>query len=176
MMPNDNIEVVRQHQMVVAWIRLRHVRKLKETKTKINLLHKNSNCSCSKSLVIIKVIKMILIIIVIIIIILSIMIITKCRGRSRTLITTNIELPVTIIQRPKAANITKSSISDAAWVLYTPLKLLIHHLTWWIGIDHATWIPCLELTPTWFLKNTCNSNINKHNCNNNSNNVITMLK
>ena len=88
--------------MVVAWIRLRHVRKLKETKTKINLLHKNSNCSCSKSLVIIKVIKMILIIIVIIIIIiLSIMIITKCRGSSRTLITTNIELPVILYNGQK---------------------------------------------------------------------------
>ena len=32
MMPNDNIEVVRQHQMVVAWIRLRQMKKLKETK------------------------------------------------------------------------------------------------------------------------------------------------
>ena len=26
MMPNDNIEVVRQHQMVVAWIRLRQMK------------------------------------------------------------------------------------------------------------------------------------------------------
>ena len=32
MMPNDNIEVVRQYQMVVAWIRLRWMKKLKETK------------------------------------------------------------------------------------------------------------------------------------------------
>ena len=32
MMPNDNIEVVPQHQMVVAWIRLRQMKILKETK------------------------------------------------------------------------------------------------------------------------------------------------
>ena len=44
MMPNDNIEAVRQHQMVVAWIRLRHMKKLKETKTngQVNLPHKDS--------------------------------------------------------------------------------------------------------------------------------------
>ena len=38
MMPNDNIEVVPQHQMVVAQIELRHM-KLSETD---NLPHKNS--------------------------------------------------------------------------------------------------------------------------------------
>ena len=32
MMPNVNIKVVRQHQMVVVWIRLRHMKRLKETK------------------------------------------------------------------------------------------------------------------------------------------------
>ena len=43
-----------------------------------------------------------------------------------------------------------------------------------VGVCHDAWIPCLELSPTWFLNNTCNGNINKHNWNNdNSNNVIT---
>ena len=32
MMPNDNMDQVRQQQMVVAWIRLRKMKKLKETK------------------------------------------------------------------------------------------------------------------------------------------------
>ena len=43
-------------------------------------------------------------------------------------------------------------------------------------VDNAAWISCLELSPTWFLKNMHNGNINKHNCNNNSNNVITRVK
>ena len=43
-------------------------------------------------------------------------------------------------------------------------------------VDNAAWIPCLELSPTWFLKNMHNGNINKHNFNNNSNNVITRVK
>ena len=45
---------------------------------------------------------------------------------------------------------------------YAPLKQIIHHLTWWIEVDHAPSILCLELSLTWFLKNTCNGNINKH--------------
>ena len=60
------------------------------------------------------------------------------------------------IQQPKTANLTKSPTSDAAWVIYAPLKRFIYHLTWWIGVDHAAWIPCLELSPTWFLKITHN--------------------
>ena len=32
MMPNDKIEVVRQQQMVVEWISLRQMKKLKEAK------------------------------------------------------------------------------------------------------------------------------------------------
>ena len=91
------------------------------------------NCSCSKILTIIKVTKMILIIIMITIIIITIImiitIIIKYGSRSRTLTITNTELPVTLYNDPKAANITRSSTSDTVWVLYTPLKQLIHHLT-----------------------------------------------
>ena len=48
--------------MVVAWIRLRQMRKLKTNKTKKSTyLIRTVNCSCSKVLVIIKVMKMILI-------------------------------------------------------------------------------------------------------------------
>ena len=54
MMPNDNIKVVHQHQMVVAWIRLRQMKKLKETNFQV--VSRTVNCSCSKTLVIIKVI------------------------------------------------------------------------------------------------------------------------
>ena len=133
MKPNDNTEVVCQHQMVVAGIRLRHRRK-----QTFNLPHKNSKLFLIKNpnnLIIIKIIKMILIIIVItatIIIILITIIITKCWNTCRTLTAPNTELSVTQ-NRPKAANTTKSSTSDAAWVLYAPLKRLIHYLTWWIG-------------------------------------------
>ena len=56
MMQNDNIEVVHQHQMVVAWIRLRQMKKLKETKLN-NLPHKNSKLFLIKILVIVKMIK-----------------------------------------------------------------------------------------------------------------------
>ena len=38
---NDNITVVCQHQMVVAWIRLKLI-KLQETKANSQLTHKNS--------------------------------------------------------------------------------------------------------------------------------------
>ena len=75
-----------------------------------------------------------------------------------TLTAPNTELSVTY-NSSKAANITKSSTSDGMWVLYVPLKWLIYHLRWWIGVDHAAWIPCMELSPTWFLKNTHTSNI-----------------
>ena len=40
MMPNRNIQVVRQHQIVVPWIRLRQMKKLKETKPNGQLTHK----------------------------------------------------------------------------------------------------------------------------------------
>ena len=54
----------------------------------------------------------------------------KCRGRSRTLTTTNTELPVTLGNGQKPlTNISKSSPSDVAWILYAPLKRLIYHLT-----------------------------------------------
>ena len=53
MIPNDNIKVVRQHQMVVTLIGLRQMKKLKETKSNDQLI-RTVNCSCSKMLVIIK--------------------------------------------------------------------------------------------------------------------------
>ena len=49
MMANDNIEVVHQHQMVVAWIRLRQTRKLKEAKQTVNLPQKYSKLFLIKS-------------------------------------------------------------------------------------------------------------------------------
>ena len=49
MMANDNIEVVHQHQMVVAWIRLRQTRKLKEAKQTVNLSQKYSKLFLIKS-------------------------------------------------------------------------------------------------------------------------------
>ena len=94
--------------------------------------------------------------------------------------------------RKPLINIKKISPSDAVRVLYMPMKRLIHHLMWWIGVHRADWIPCLELSPTWFLKNNSNFNINQQNNNNNyydnnnnnsnnnndntSNNVIISLK
>ena len=118
------------------------------------------------------IIMMIIIIIIIIImkvIIIIIIIIIKCRGRCRTPTTTNTELLVTLQNgRKPLSNIKKSSPSDAVSALYTPLKRLIHLLTWWIGVDHAAWIPCLELSPIWFLKNNCNGDINQHSNNDNS--------
>ena len=99
-------------------------------------------------------------------------IIIKWRGRYRTPTAINTELPVTLhnVRRP-LSNIKKSPTSDTGRALYMPLKRLIHRLAWWIGVDHAAWIPCLELSPTWFLKNNCTGNINQNNnCNNNHNN------
>ena len=50
MMPNDNTEVVRRYQMVVAWIRLREMRKFKKKQDqKVNLHHKNSKLFLFKS-------------------------------------------------------------------------------------------------------------------------------
>ena len=49
MMTNDNIEVVHQHQIVVAWIRLRQTRKLKEAKQTVNLPQKYSKLFLIKS-------------------------------------------------------------------------------------------------------------------------------
>ena len=46
------------------------------------------------------------------------------------------------------SNIKKSSPSDAARALYMPLKRFFYHVTWWIGVDDAPSIPCLELSPT----------------------------
>ena len=120
------------------------------------------------------------VIIIIIIIIIIIKIMTKCRGRSGTPTTTNTDLFVTLYNVQKLlTNITKSSILDIVLVLYVLLKRLIHCLigVWWVGVDHAVRIPSLELSSIWFLKNTCNSNINQHKCNdNNSNTIITRLK
>ena len=137
-----------------------------------------------KILVIIKITAMVLIIKVIIIIIIVITII-KCRGRYKTPTATNTELLVTLYNgRKPLTNIKKSSIPDAVRVQYTALKRLIHHLTCRIGIHHAAWMPCLELSPTWFLKNTCND-VNQHNNNynntnndgnNNNDNIIDRLK
>ena len=95
MMPNDNIEVVHQHQMVVAWIRLRQMKKLKETKLLL-----------IKILIIIEITKMILTTKAIV----KITIIIKCRDRYRTPRTTNKEILVTLHngQRP-LPNIKKSS-------------------------------------------------------------------
>ena len=145
-----------------------------------------------KIVVIIKIIAMVLIIKVIIIIIIIIKIIiivitiiTKCRGRYKTPTATNTELLEALYNgRKPLTNIKKSSIPDAVRILYTALKQLIHHLTCRIGIHHATWMPCLELPPIWFLKNTCND-VNQHNnnynntnndSNNNSDNIIDRLK
>ena len=98
-------------------------------------------------------------------------IIIKCRDIYKTLATTNIKLLVTLHNGWKPlTNIKKMSISDAVRILYMPQKWLIHHLTWWIGVDHVSWILCLKLFHNQFSKNTCIGNINQHNKNNNSNN------
>ena len=96
-------------------------------------------------------------------------IIIKSRGRYRTPTTTNMELLVTLHNgRKYLTNIKKRYVTDAARALYMPLKRFTHHLKWGIVIDHAAWIPCLELCPTWFLKNNCNGNINQNNNYNNN--------
>ena len=106
--------------------------------------------------------------------IIRITMIIKCRGRYRTPTATNTDLLVTSHNgRRPSSNIKKSHTSDAARALYMPLKQLIHHLAWWIGVDQAAWIPCLELSPTWFLKNNCTGNISQNNnCNKT---IITMI-
>ena len=53
MMPNDNIQVVRQYYMVVTWIRLRQMKKLKETKPNGQFTRKNSKLLLIKFLIII---------------------------------------------------------------------------------------------------------------------------
>ena len=119
-------------------------------------------------IIIIKTIIMIILIIKVKVIVITTIIITiiiKCRGRA-----TNTEPLVTLYNgKGPLSNIKKSSLSDDVRVLYTPLKRLINHLKWWMGVDHTVWIPCLELYPTWFLKNNCNGNINQHNNNNSYN-------
>ena len=96
-------------------------------------------------------------------------VIIKYRGRYRMPTTTNTELLVTLHNSWKSlSNIKKSSPSDVVRVLFTSQKRFIYHLTWWLGVYHAAWIPCLELSPTWFLKNTYNDNINQHFNNNNN--------
>ena len=56
--------------------------------------------------------------------------IVKYTEISRTLSTTNAELPVTLYNGQKPlTNITKISTSDAAWDLYASLNRIIHHLT-----------------------------------------------
>ena len=136
----------------------------------MNLPHKNSKLLLIKILIVIEIIKMILTIIAILIIITKIIttIIIKYRGRYRTPTRTNTELLVTLYNgRRPLSNIKKSFPSDAVRVLYVPLKRLIQNLTWWIGVEHAPWVPCLELSPTWFLKNNCNGNVNQNSDYNN---------
>ena len=91
----------------------------------------------------------------------EIKLIIKCRGRSRASTTNNSMLFVITLynSRKPLTNITKISKSDVMWVIYAALKQLIHHLTWWIGVHNAAWIRCLELSPLWLLKNTCNGYI-----------------
>ena len=116
----------------------------------------------------IEIIKIILPIKVIIITIIRRTITIKCRGRHRMSRTTNTELLVILHNGWKPlSNIKKSFSSDAVRVLYTLLKRLIHRLTWYVRVNHAAWILCLELSPTWLLKTNCNGNINQHNSNNN---------
>ena len=129
MMPNNNIEVVHHHQMVVVRIRLRHMKKLKKNKTKRSIYFiRTVNCSCLKILVIIKVRKVILIIIEIITIITTIItIITKCKDRSRTPTTNYSKVPLTLYNSQKSLNyITKSTTLDVVWVLYASLKQLVN--------------------------------------------------
>ena len=65
-----------------------------------------------------------------IIIKLIITIIIKYRDRYRTPTSTNTELFVTLHNGLKPLNnVKKSSPSNGTRVLYTPLKLLIHHVT-----------------------------------------------
>ena len=94
-------------------------------------------------MIIIMVIIMIIIIIIIIRIIIikvRITIIIKCRARYRTPTATNTELLVTLHNGWKfLSNIKKNSHSDAARALYMPLKQLVHHLTWWIGVEFLAW-------------------------------------
>ena len=92
----------------------------KKKKKQSTYLIRTVNCSCSKILIItIKIIIMILILLI------TITIIIKCRGRPRILTTTNPELPVTLYNgRKPLTNVTKSSTSDAAWVLYAAYSAL----------------------------------------------------
>ena len=116
-----------------------------------------------KSLLAIKIDKSTNKIIIIITIIIILTIIMKCRRRNRNPTATNTELLVTLHNgRRPLSNIKKSPASDPARALYMPLKWLIHHLTWWIGVNHDAWISCLELSPTWFLKHNCAGNINQN--------------
>ena len=48
-MPNDNVKVVRQHEMAVAWIRLRHMKKFKKQNRKNSKLFLFKNPSNNKS-------------------------------------------------------------------------------------------------------------------------------
>ena len=135
-------------------------------------------------LIIIKIIKMILTTIVIVIITtIIIIIIIKCIGRYRTPTTINNGTPCEIAEWSKAFRQDQKELPlDALRSLYTTLKRLIHHLTWWIGVDYTVWIPCLELSLTWFLKNNWNNtNYNNNNndridINDHSSNIIIRLK
>ena len=53
----------------------------------------------------------------------------KCRDRFRNPTTNNTALLVTYNDLKPLTDIANTSISDAVWVLYVPLKQLIHHLT-----------------------------------------------
>ena len=60
-MPNNNIEVVHQYQMVLEWLRLKHMKKLNEVQNEtVHLPHKNSKLLLFKNPINNKVIKMML--------------------------------------------------------------------------------------------------------------------
>ena len=107
-MLNDNTEVVHQHQMVVTWIRLRHMKKFNETKPsgfKISSNNKsnkngiNNNDNNDHN--------------------------NKMHSRSRALTATNIGVPLKLYNNRKLlTNITKSFNSDGTWT-----SGIIHDLT-----------------------------------------------
>ena len=121
MMPNDSIEVVHQHQMVVVWIRLRWWRNWKKQNQMVDLPHKNSKLFLIKILTI-KIIKMILTVKVIVITII-ITIIIKCRGRYRMPTKANTELLVTLHngQKPYQKELSTRTHPQMLWGLYIRL-------------------------------------------------------
>ena len=75
------------------------------------------------------------------------MIITKSRGISSALTTSNNELPVTLYNYQKPlTNIRKSSTPDAAQVLYAPLKRPLVFLAWNSAPLNLSRIPIIVIT------------------------------